>query len=69
MMLFCESKTKPPNDLFQVLIESIPCEVGELMTAELLALGLLDKADVQNQTDKNPAIKNTLCMALPIIWA
>ena len=32
-------------------------EVGELMTAELLALGLLDKADVQNQTDKNPAYK------------
>ena len=32
-------------------------EVGELMTAELLALGLLDKADVQNQTDKSPAYK------------
>ena len=35
----------------------IDVEVGELMTAELLALGLLDKADVQNQTDKNPAYK------------
>ena len=32
-------------------------EVGEIMTAELLGLGLLDKADVQNQTDKNPAYK------------
>jgi Xaa-Pro aminopeptidase len=32
-------------------------EVGKIMTAELLGLGLLDKADVQKQTEKNPAHK------------
>ena len=32
-------------------------EVGELMTSELLGLGLLDKADVQNQDTENPAYK------------
>ena len=32
-------------------------EVGKIMTSELLGLGLLDKADVQKQTDKNPAYK------------
>ena len=32
-------------------------EVGKIMTAELLGLGLLDKANVQNQTEKNPAYK------------
>ena len=32
-------------------------EVGKIMTAELLGLGLLNKADVQNQTEKTPAYK------------
>jgi Xaa-Pro aminopeptidase len=32
-------------------------EVGELMTSELLDLGLLDKADVQNQNPEKPAFK------------
>ena len=32
-------------------------EVGELMTSELLGLGLLDKADVQNQDPELPAYK------------
>lgn len=32
-------------------------EVGKIMTAELLALGLLDKADVQNESSKSPAYK------------
>ena len=32
-------------------------EVGELMTAELLGLGLLDRADVQNQDPEQPAYK------------
>ena len=32
-------------------------EVGKIMTSELLALGLLDKADVQNESSKNPAYK------------
>ena len=31
----------------------------------IIALGLLDKADVQNQPTKTLLIKNTLCMALP----
>jgi Xaa-Pro aminopeptidase len=32
-------------------------EVGKLMTAELLQLGLLTKADIQMETDKKPAYK------------
>ncbi|GFS04108.1 DNA ligase [Elysia marginata] len=32
-------------------------EVGKIMTAELLKLGLLDKADVQNQNSETPAYK------------
>ena len=32
-------------------------EVGKIMTAELLGLGLLDKVDVQNQTTEKPAYK------------
>jgi Xaa-Pro aminopeptidase len=32
-------------------------EVGKIMTAELLELGLLDKADVQGQSDDRPAYK------------
>ncbi len=32
-------------------------EVGKMMTSELLGLGLLDKADVQNEDSKRPAYK------------
>ena len=32
-------------------------EVGKIMTSELLALGLIDKADIQNETDEKPAYK------------
>ena len=32
-------------------------EVGKIMTAELLKLGLLDKADIQNESTENPAYK------------
>ena len=32
-------------------------EVGKLMTSELLTLGLLDKADLQNQNKERPAYK------------
>lgn len=32
-------------------------EVGKIMTSELLSLGLLDKADVQNQNPEKPAYK------------
>ena len=32
-------------------------EVGKLMTSELLSIDLLDKSDVQNQTEENPAYK------------
>jgi Xaa-Pro aminopeptidase len=31
------------------------------MTSELLGLGLLDKADVQNENPEWPAYKNTSC--------
>ena len=32
-------------------------EVGKIMTAELLGLGLLDKADIQSETEEKPAYK------------
>lgn len=32
-------------------------EVGKLVTSELLGLGLLDKADLQNETEEHPAYK------------
>ena len=32
-------------------------EVGKIMTSELIKLKLLDKADIQNQTEKKPAFK------------
>jgi hypothetical protein len=32
-------------------------EVGKLMTSELLGLGLLDKADVQNENPDKPALQ------------
>ncbi len=32
-------------------------EVGKLMESELLGLGLLDKTDIKNQNDENPAYK------------
>ena len=32
-------------------------EVGNIMTSELLKLGLIDKSDIQNQSDSNPAFK------------
>ena len=43
--------------------EQYHVEVGKLMTSELLGLGLLDKADVQNEDKNWPAYKNILCMA------
>lgn len=33
-------------------------EVGKIMTSELLQLGLLSKADIQNESKQNPAYKN-----------
>ena len=33
-------------------------EVGKVMTSELLGLGLIDKADVQNETQIGQPIKN-----------
>mgnify|MGYP000533441225 FL=1 len=37
--------------------EDYHVEVGKMMTSELLGLGLLDKADVQNEDSKRPAYK------------
>jgi Xaa-Pro aminopeptidase len=50
------------NDATQMLIpgtiwSDYHVEVGKLMTSELLDLGLLDKADVQNEDPKWPAYK------------
>jgi len=40
-----------------VLINDYHKEVGEIMTSELLKLGLLKKIDIQNQNSNNPAYK------------
>ena len=40
-----------------VIWKDFHVEVGKIMTSELLKLGLLDKSDVQNETNKNPAYK------------
>ena len=50
------------NDAAKMLIpgadwKEYHVEVGKLMTSELLGIGLLDKADVQNQSDEKPAYK------------
>ena len=37
--------------------EEFHIEVGKIMTSELLKLGLLDKADIQNQESKSPSYK------------
>jgi Xaa-Pro aminopeptidase len=42
-------------------------EVGKLMTSELLGLGLLDKADVQNETQK-ACIQNISCTEHRTTW-
>ena len=39
------------------LLKEYHVEVGNLMTAELLGLGLLDKTDIQNETKEKPAYK------------
>jgi hypothetical protein len=38
-------------------LETIPYRSGKLMTSELLGLGLIDKADVQNENPDWPAYK------------
>ena len=40
-----------------VIWKDFHVEVGKIMTSELLKLGLLDKSDIQNETNKNPAYK------------
>ena len=40
-----------------VIWKDFHVEVGKIMTSELLKLGLLDKSDVQNETNKNLAYK------------
>ncbi len=39
------------------LLKDYHKEVGKIMTSELLSLGLIDKADVQNETTEKPAYK------------
>jgi Xaa-Pro aminopeptidase len=40
-------------------LETVPYQVGKLMTSELLGLGLLDKADAKQK--EKPAYKNISC--------
>ena len=48
-------KTRQQHFWYLNSLEGIYLEVGKLMTSALLDLGLLDKADVQNQT-RNPCL-------------
>ncbi len=41
----------------RTLIKDYHKEVGKIMTSELLGLGLIDKADVQNENPESPAYK------------
>jgi Xaa-Pro aminopeptidase len=43
-------------------------EVGKLMTSELLGLGLIDKADVQNENPDWPAYKKYFMHGHRITW-
>ena len=49
----------PTRIVFSLLLDwkEYHVEVGKLMTSELLGLGLLDKADVQNESKEKPAYK------------
>ena len=49
------------------LISEYHLKVGEMMTEELLNLGLLTQKEVKSQDSKSPAYKNILCMELRII--
>jgi Xaa-Pro aminopeptidase len=57
-----EAVLRVKNEATQLLVpgafwKAYHVEVGKMMTSELLGLGLLDKADVQNQTTELPAYK------------
>ena len=57
-----EAVLRVKNEATQLLVpgtfwKEYHVEVGKLMTSELLQLGLLDKADIQNETPKQPAYK------------
>ena len=57
-----KSVLKVKNEATKLLIpgaywKEYHIEVGKLMTSELLSLGLIDKADIQNQTNELPAYK------------
>jgi Xaa-Pro aminopeptidase len=51
-------KNEATKCLSRNTLETVPYRVGKLMTSELLGLGLLDKADVQNETQKSLHTKN-----------
>jgi hypothetical protein len=51
------SKRSYKNADYRNTLETIPYRSGKLMTSELLGLGLIDKADVQNENPDWPAYK------------
>jgi Xaa-Pro aminopeptidase len=61
-------KKKLQKCLSQTLWKQYHIEVGKLMTSELLGLGLIDKADVQNENPDWPAYKNISCTVPHTIW-
>jgi hypothetical protein len=50
-------KRKLQNADYRNTLETIPYRSGKLMTSELLGLGLIDKADVQNENPIGLLIK------------
>jgi Xaa-Pro aminopeptidase len=51
------SKRSYKNADYRNTLETIPYRSGKLMTSELLGLGLIDKADVQNENPIGLLIK------------
>jgi Xaa-Pro aminopeptidase len=67
-MPFYALKMKLLKCLSRNTLETVPYRVGKLMTSELLGLGLLDKADVQNESPEKPAYKNISCTEHRTTW-
>ena len=49
-------------------METISCRSGKIMTSELFGLGLIDKADVQNENPDWPAYKKYFMHGTSTTW-
>ena len=51
-----------------ILLKEYHQEVGQIMTNELIGLGLLNQTMVKNQDPEKPAYKKYLCTVPPTTW-